>query len=274
MRVIAMTGGKGGIGKTTLSVNLAIAMAKAQKKVMLFDADLGLANVDVLLGLNPVRNISDFITGVCSLDEICITGPYGLKIIPASSGMQQLADLNVFESAELIRSFSLLTDQLDYLFIDMASGISAQVIDFTQAAQDILIIVCNDPSSLMDSYAIMKILHQKYARNRFGVVVNKVVDQREGFDVFSKFQAASSKFIHVNMNYLGSVFEDDYVHLAARKCNALVDEFPQSDAAKSILDVAHHITEWPDEKMTPGGIHFFFDRFIQHYASKDKQCTA
>lgn len=274
MRVIAVTGGKGGIGKTTLSVNLAIAMAKLQKKVMLFDADLGLANVDVLLGLNPAHNISDFLTGTCALNEVCMTGPHGLKIIPSSSGIQKFVELSVFESAELIRSFSVLSDQLDYLFIDMASGISTQVIDFTHAAQDILIIVCNDPSSLMDSYAIMKILHQKYARSRFGVVVNNVLNQREGFDVFSHFQAASSKFINVNMNYLGFVPQDDYVHLAARERNAVVDQFPQSDAAKAISNVAHNISEWHDERMIPGGIHFFFDRFIHHQqAHKGEKCT-
>lgn len=273
MRVISVTGGKGGIGKTTLSVNLAIAYAKMRKNVLLFDADLGLANVDVILGLKPKKNLYDFLNGTCSLNDICITGPHGLKIIPAASGIQKMAELSLTQSAELIRSFSSLTQDIDVMLIDMASGISNQVIDFTHASQDILVVICNDPASLMDSYAVIKILHQKYGRQRFGVVVNKVANMQEGYDVFSKFQNVIAKFINVNMNYLGCVPNDDYIGMAARERISVVDRYPLSQAAIALNSLCHGINHWNEEDAVLGGIHFFFERLIQAVpANKEHMC--
>lgn len=273
MRVISVTGGKGGIGKTTLSVNLAISYAKMKKNVLLFDADLGLANVDVMLGLKPKKNLYDFLNGNCSLNDICITGPHGLKIIPAASGIQKMAELSLAESSELIHSFSSLTQDIDVMLIDMASGISNQVIDFTHASQDILVVICNDPASLMDSYAVIKILHQKYGRQRFGVVVNKVINMQEGYDVFSKFQNVIAKFINVNMNYLGCVPNDDYIGMAARERISVVDKYPLSQAAIALNSLCHGIHHWNEEEAVMGGIHFFFERLIQSVpANKEHPC--
>lgn len=264
MRVISITGGKGGIGKTTISVNLALAFAKARKKVLLFDADLGLANVDVLLGLQPQKTIYDYLQGQCQLNEVCLTGPHGVKIIPAASGVQKMAELSSHESFQLIRSFSTLTEDIDVMLIDMASGISSQVIDFTHAAQDILVVICNDPSSLMDSYAVIKILHQKYARNRFGVIVNKAKHLQEGFDVFTKFQNVTNKFINVSMHYLGHIPNDDYVGMAARERAAVIEKFPQSQAAIAFSQLRHGINHWQENNVAVGGIQFFFERLLQN----------
>ena len=272
LRVISITGGKGGIGKTTISVNLAIAFAKMKKKVLLFDADLGLANVDIRLGLHPKKNIHDFFAGTCSLNEICIKGPHNIKVVPSSSGIQKMAELTRTESGELIRSFSSLTADVDVMLVDMAPGISHQAMDFTHAAQDILMVICNDPASLMDSYALIKILHQQYGRDRFGVIVNRVVDLQEGFDVFSNFQAAIAKFINVSMHYIGHVPEDDYIALAARESVAVIDKFPQSAAAIAFNDLAHGINHWHEDKAVAGGIHFFFERLVQN--NLEKPCIA
>lgn len=263
LRVIAITGGKGGIGKTTISINLAIAFAKLRKKVLLFDADLGLANVDVMLGLNPNKNINDVLSGKSNLHDVCIQGPHGIKIIPSASGVPKMADLKSSESIELIRSFSSLTDKVDIMIVDLASGISNQVMDFTHAAQDVLVVICNDPASLMDSYAVIKVLHQKYARSRFGIIVNKVKSPYEGYDVFSKFQIATSKFINISLHYLGHIPQDDYIGIAARDRVSLVDKFPQSNAAISINNVAHGINRWCDDGSFTGGIQFFFERLVQ-----------
>ena len=264
LHVIAVTGGKGGIGKTTLSVNLAIAFAKLRKQVLLFDADLGLANVDVMLGINPGKNIHDFLAGNCNLKEVCIKGPHGITIIPSASGIQKMADLSSAQSIELIRSFSAITDNVDVMIIDLASGISSQVIDFTHAAQDVLIVICNDPASLTDSYAVIKILHQKYARTRFGIVVNKVKSAYEGYDVFKHFQDAAAKFINITMQYLGHIPQDDFVGIAARDRVAIVDKFPQSNAAIAINKVCDGINHWRDEGALTGGIQFFFERLVQN----------
>jgi len=275
MRVISITGGKGGIGKTTISVNLAIAYAKQGKKVLLFDADLGLANVDVLLGLTPQKTLHDYMSGQCELSEICMKGPHGLNIIPAASGVQKMAELSSLESIEIIRSFSTLTEDIDIMIIDLASGISSQVIEMTHASQDILVVICNDPASLMDSYAVIKILHQKYGRDRFGVVVNKARSTQEGYDVFSHFQEAIAKFINVSMHYLGHVPQDDYVNIASRERSPVVDKFPASDAAMAFNNLCHGINHWHQDSTVSGGIHFFFERLIQgSLVDKEQLCKA
>ncbi len=275
MRVISVTGGKGGIGKTTISINLALAFAQRNKKVLLFDADLGLANVDVMLGLKPKQNLHDYLSGACTLDDVCVTGPYGLNIIPAASGIQKMAELSSAEAYELIRSFSSLTRDIDVMIVDQASGISSQVMDFTHASQDILIVICNDPASLMDSYAVIKILHQKYGRSRFGVIVNKARSLQEGYDVFAKFQSAIGQFITISMQYLGHVPQDDYVGMAARERTAVVHAYPYAESSAAFGNLCHGISQWQQDVAAAGGIQFFFERLIQNHSLDTEQlCKA
>lgn len=263
MRIISVTGGKGGIGKTTISANLAVAFAKQKKKVLLFDADLGLANIDVVLGLNPKKTLHDVLTGDCSLQEICIHGPQGIKIIPASSGIQKMAELSTKEYFGLIQSFSTMVEDIDIMIVDMASGISSQIIDFTNASQDIVVVICNDPASLMDSYAVIKILNQKYARNRFGIVVNKTKSVWEGYDVFQKFQEAVNKFININTHYLGNIPYDDFVTYASRERVSVVDKYPKSQAVLALSNICKNIDNWHDDHFITGGIHYFFERLVK-----------
>jgi flagellar biosynthesis protein FlhG len=263
MRIISVTGGKGGVGKTTISVNLAISLAKMKKKVLLFDADLSLANVDAMLGIHADKNIQDVLTGDSKLNDICINGPHGLKIIPGTSGIQKMADLTANQSIELVRSFSSLEDDVDYMIIDVASGISSQVMNLTHASQDILLVLCNDPSSLLDSYAVIKILHQQYGRNRFGIIVNKVKNSYEGSIIFTKFQEAASKFINISLSYLGHIPQDDYVGIAACDRSAVVDEFPHADSSHAFNNLCYTIDHWSEGHTIAGGIHFFFDRLVK-----------
>lgn len=272
MRIISITGGKGGIGKSTLSINLATAFAKANRKVLLFDADLGLANLDVLLGLHVKKNIHDVFAGDCSLNDICLTGPHGIRIIPAASGIQKMTALNCVESARLIKAFSSLSDNVDVMIVDLASGITRQVIDFTHASQDILIVLCNDPTSLADSYAVIKILHQQYARSRFGVIVNKVAHEQEGCTVFGKFQTVLNQFMNVTLNYLGCVPNDDYIKLAAQQHVAVLDKYPHALASIALQHVARGILNWNDSELAiNGGIHYFFERLIKSQAIEEQQ---
>lgn len=263
LRILSVTGGKGGVGKTTISVNLAIAFAKMKKKVLLFDADLGLANVDVMLGLRPQKTIHDVLSGYAELKDICLPGPYGMKIIPSASGIQKMADLTTTESAELIRSFSMLTDDIDLMFVDLAAGISSQVMNMTHASQDILLVICNDPSSLTDGYAVIKILNQNYSRNRFGIIVNKVKNSQEGLTVFTRFQEISSRFLNVSMHYLGHLPQDDFINIAAAERAAVVDVFPDSKAALGFKMICHAIDQWKSDTELSGGIQFFFERLVQ-----------
>lgn len=263
VRIISITGGKGGIGKTTISVNLAVAFAKLKKKVLLFDADLGLANVDVMLGLNPEKNINDFLSGTCDMKDICVEGPHGIKIVPSCSGIQRMADLSLEESVEIIRSFSTIGEDFDVMLVDMASGISKQVNNFTHASQDVVVVICNEPASLTDSYAVIKVLHQNYGRQRFGIVVNKTKGIIEGYDIFSRFQDTVAKFINVSLNYLGHIPQDDYIGIAARERVTVVDKFPHSEVATSFHNLANGIQHWHDESQITGGIQFFFEKLIQ-----------
>ena len=150
IKVIAVTGGKGGVGKTNITLNTAIAMAKQGKRVMVLDADLGLANVDVMLGLRVEKNLSHVLSGECTLDEVLVTGPHGIKIAPATSGTQSMAELSPTEHAGLIRAFSELRSQIDVLIVDTAAGISDMVLSFSKASQDIMVVVCDEPTSALD----------------------------------------------------------------------------------------------------------------------------
>ncbi len=275
IKIIAVTGGKGGIGKTTISVNLAVSMAKAGKRVLLFDADLGLANVDVLLGLKPKLTINDVIEGRCSLDEVCLTGPYGIKIIPGASGIQSLVDMSRANSISLIQSFENMAEKMDVMIIDTAAGISRQVIDFTNASQHIMLSLCNDPSSLMDSFAVIKILNQQYSRRQFGIVVNKVKNMREGYQVFLRFQETLAKFMSVQIEYLGYIPQDDYVAIAARENASIVDRFGFAPAALAIQQISQGMTGWLEEAQAHGGIQYFFESILHDvHAKTGETCEA
>lgn len=164
IKVIAVSGGKGGVGKTNVSLNTSIALAKQGKKVLVLDADLGLANVDVMLGLRVQKNISHVLSGECELDDIIIEGPCGIKIIPATSGTQSMVDLTPSEHAGLIRAFSDMQTDFDVLIVDTAAGISDMVLSFARAAQDVMLVVCDEPTSITDCYALMKLLSRDQER--------------------------------------------------------------------------------------------------------------
>jgi len=260
IRVIAVTGGKGGTGKTTISINLATALAREGYRILLFDADLGLANIDVLLGIRSERTVDDVLQGKCTLSEACVTGPHGLRIIPGASGVQNLATLSQQQSMLLIQEFSSMADEYDFMIVDLASGISCQVIDFTHASQDIVVVICNDPSSFSDSYAVIKILHKKYSRNTFGIVVNKARDEEDGVRTFTRFQEVSAKFINTNMQYLGHIPLDEYIGLAAHKHLPVSDCFPNAKSVRAFREMGRTILRWQGDDVLTGGIQFFFEK--------------
>ena len=201
VKVIAVTGGKGGVGKTNVTLNTAIAMAQQGKRVMVLDADLGLANVDVLLGLRVEKNLSHVLSGECTLDEVLVEGPMGIKIAPATSGTQSMTELSPTEHAGLIRAFSELKTHIDILIVDTAAGISDMVLSFSRASQDILVVVCDEPTSLTDAYALIKILNREHGVFRFKVVANMVRSQREGQELFAKLSKVTGRFLDVCLLY-------------------------------------------------------------------------
>ena len=179
IKVIAITGGKGGVGKTNVSLNMAVALAEQGKKVMVLDADLGLANVDVMLGLRAERNLSHVLSGECELDDVIIHGPKGIFIIPATSGSQSMVELSPAQHAGLIRAFSEMRTEFDILIVDTAAGISDMVLSFSRAAQDVVAVVCDEPASITDAYALIKLLSREHGVFRIKVVANMVRNLRE-----------------------------------------------------------------------------------------------
>jgi flagellar biosynthesis protein FlhG len=217
VRVMAVTSGKGGVGKSNITVNLAVAMAQCGENVIVMDADLGLANIDVLLGLSPKLNLSHVIQGECSLEEIIIDGPAGIKIIPASSGSASMSDLTPAENAGVIRSFSELTQPLDTLLIDTAAGLSDSVISYLRAAREVIVVVCDEPASITDAYAMIKVLNRDFGVQRFHVLANQTQSIQQGRDLYMKLSKVSEKYLDATLDFLGSVPYDEYLKKAVQK---------------------------------------------------------
>jgi flagellar biosynthesis protein FlhG len=262
VRVIAVTSGKGGVGKTNVSVNLAIAMASLGKEVMLLDADLGLANVDVMLGLHPRYNLSHVIRGERSLEEIIVEGPAGLKVVPASSGIKQMAELTPLAHAGLIRAFSELSHSLDVLVVDTAAGVSDSVISFSLAAQEVVVVVCDEPASITDAYALIKLLSREHGLQNFRVLANMARNLQEGRELFDKIARVTDRFLDVTLDYMGMVPFDEYLRKAVQKQRAVLDAYPRSRAAVAFKNLAHKADNWPMPQNARGHLEFFVERLI------------
>ncbi|MDQ7050949.1 MAG: MinD/ParA family protein [Enterobacterales bacterium] len=262
VRVIAVTGGKGGVGKSNVSVNLAIALSKLGQKVMLLDADLGLANVDIMLGLKAEKNLADVLEGQCELKDIVIQGPSGLQIIPASSGTKNMAELSSVQHAGIIQAFSDIGQDLDFLIVDTAAGITDMVVNFVQASQEVLAVVCDEPTSITDVYALMKVLNRDHQIVRFHVLANMVQNSQEGRALFTTLSSVCNRFLDVTLDYLGSIPFDDNVRKSVKKQKPLIDAFPRSPAALAIKSLAKKVQQWPVPKNASGNIEFFMERLV------------
>ncbi len=262
VKVIAVTGGKGGVGKSNVSVNLSIALCQLGFKVMLMDADLGLANVDIMLGLQTKKNLSNVLNGECELKDIILEGPHGLQIIPASSGTKSMAELSSMQHAGIIQAFSDIGQNLDFLIIDTAAGITDMVVNFVQASQEIIAVVCDEPTSITDVYALMKVLNKEHDIVRFHVLANMVKTSQEGRELFAKLSSVCNRFLNVTLNYLGSVPFDDNVRLSVKKQKPLLDAFPRSPAAIALKSLAKKAQQWPLPRDASGNIEFFMERLV------------
>lgn len=268
VQVVAVTGGKGGVGKTNCSVNMAVALAEKGKKVMVMDADLGLANVDVLLGLKPMYNLSHVLEGECTLDDSIVIGPAGIQIIPASSGVKKMAEMGPMEHAGVIRAFSELNRPVDTLIIDTAAGISDSVIAFSQASQHVLVVVCDEPASMTDAYALIKVLNQTSGVDHFHVISNMVKTAQQGRELFEKLMAVTDKFLEVNMNYVGMVPYDDYMKKAIQKRMPVVDAYPSSPSANAFKKLVDQVDSLGIPQGPRGNLEFFIERLLEKTAEE------
>lgn len=262
VKVIAVTAGKGGVGKSNVSVNLAVALAQQDKNVMLLDADLGLANIDIMLGLHTKYNLSHVIQGVCHLSDIILHGPNGIRVIPASSGTEFMTQLSPAEHAGIIDSFNELTDDLDYMIIDTAAGISDTVLSFTRSSQELIVVVCDEPTSLTDAYALIKVMSKRYEWKHFHILANMVRNMKDGRELFNKLFRVSEQFLDVHLDYLGAIPFDEHVHKAVKKQKPVLIAYPESSASASMKELAVNVDNWPFKPALGGNTSFFLERLV------------
>ncbi|MCP5463124.1 MAG: MinD/ParA family protein [bacterium] len=221
VRIIAVTSGKGGVGKTSISTNLAITLAHMGKRVLIFDADMGLANIDIMLGIKPSFTLQHVLQGDKTLDEIIVDGPAGIKIIPASSGVQQLTQLTETQRSFFLSELNKLRDRIDILLIDTAAGIAPNVIEFVSASSEVIVVTTPEPTAITDAYALIKVLIRSLKpvvkTPKIYLFVNMVRDQNEARDVENNLKLVSDRFLGVSLSSIGFMQKDDAVLRAVRK---------------------------------------------------------
>lgn len=263
VKVIAVSGGKGGVGKTSVAINTAVSLAEKGKRVLVLDADLGLANVDVMLGVRTEYNLSHVLAGEIDLDSVIVRGPKGIGIIPTISGSQSMTELSAIQHAGLIRAFSEMRTQFDVLIVDTAAGISGMVLNFVRASQEVLIVVCDEPTSVTDAYALIKILSRDYGVFRFKIVANMVRNLREGMALFVRLNRVTDRFLDVALELVATIPFDDNVRKAARQQQLVVETFPKSPASTAFSGLANKIISWPLPQQPGGHLEFFVERLVQ-----------
>ncbi len=259
-RVIAVTSGKGGVGKTTVSINLSAALGAMGHEVVLLDADLGLANVDVLLGLSPAHTLGDVIAGTCELDEALVQGPPGVHIVPAASGIQHMAELSEFQRAGLINAFSQLERQVDFMIVDTAAGIAANTLDFCDASHEVLVVVCDDPASLTDAYATIKVLSQRTRRRKFRILFNMLRDAQAGRRLYAHLLEVTDRYLDVHLDYAGQVPFDASLADTVRRRRCQVQTRPDSVSGRAFKNLAETTDRWPVPRGASGRMEFFVER--------------
>ncbi len=261
--VLCFSSGKGGVGKTSIVTNLAFAVSQLGKSVLIVDADLGLANVDVMLGITPKYSIQHLFSGQKSLSEIIMTGPGGIRLLPASSGIQELCNLDESEKLFLLNEFDNLDYPVDIMLIDNAAGISDTVMYFNIAAQKRVIVLTPEPTSITDAYALIKVLSQKYKVEEFFIVVNWANSKQEAKKIFKQLTQVADKFLgFLSFHYLGYIPKDMSIPKSVRQQRPALELFPDSKASQEIRQLAENILKIKSSS-NDGNIKFFWKNLLR-----------
>ncbi|OGQ99848.1 MAG: flagellar synthesis regulator FleN [Deltaproteobacteria bacterium RIFOXYD12_FULL_55_16] len=262
-RVICVTSGKGGVGKTNVVTNLGYALARAGKKTLILDADLNLANVDILLGLTPRYNLHHVFLGEKTLAEVLVQGPAGLLILPASSGIMELAELTEQQRLYFLAEMSALAQEIEIMLIDTAAGINSNVIYFNLAARERIVVLTPEPTSLTDAYALIKVLSTRHDVKRFRILINLARSEKEALAVFRKLSIVADRFLDsLSLDYLGYIPYDSKLPTAVREQRLVSDIFPDAPSSKMFNKLAENIFQEDPEMKADGNIKFFWQGLV------------
>lgn len=268
-KVITITSGKGGVGKTHTTVNLGYQLAKNGKRVLLLDADLGLANINVMLGFEPKANIAQLLEGRAKIKDVIVSrniesSKYGLDILPASSGIQEIVNLNESHRMLLLSEIGKLSENYDYVLVDTAAGIGDSVVYFNTAAEEIIVVIAPEPTSITDAYALIKVLSSHHGLKEFSILVNRNPIGQDGRKTYAKLAAATDKFLHVRLKYLGAISEDEAVCEAVRAQKPFCELYPGAKASRDMTKITEKIISDTSRRAPQGGLQFFFSELLEN----------
>jgi flagellar biosynthesis protein FlhG len=263
-RVVAITSGKGGAGKTNLAVNMALALANMGQKVLIIDADLGMANIEILLGASSKYSLLNLIEDGLTIDDIIVNGPYGIKYISGGSGVYQLANLSEEQLQKIVRHIASCDSWADFILVDTGAGISRNVINFLVAADEVIVVTTPEPTAIADAYAVMKV----YAANRGSapvkLVINRVIDYGEGEVVAEKLTQVASKFLKLRTTSLGNIYEDRNLIKSVKSQKPVLLLHPSTISVRCIENIARRLLKFQGASQ-PGGIKGFFAKLTQMF---------
>jgi len=263
IRVIAISSGKGGVGKSSVVVNLALALDRLGKRVLIMDADLGLANIDILLGLTPKFNISHVLDGSKRIEDVLVQGPGKVRVMPASSGVQELTKLTDEQKLIFLEMLDGLETEIDILLIDTGAGISDTVVYFNLAAQEKIVLVTPEPTSLTDAYALIKVLYTRHEERHFRILTNAVKDEADGKLIFAKISKVADHFLDgLSLDYLGAIPYDGSMSKSVIQQKPLLELFPRAPAAKAFVTLANKLQKTAPPHLNHGNIQFFWKRLL------------
>lgn len=263
--VVSITSGKGGVGKTNIVGNLAVSFQRKGKNVLVFDADLGLANIDIIFGIHPKDNIDAVIRGEKKLSEIIVQGPEGVSVIPASSGIEEMANLTEGQKLHLLSEFDDLNHRFDVMLVDTGAGISSNVVYFNMAAQKRVVVVTPEPTAITDAYALLKVMFNQYKTTEFFILMNMVKDEKEAKTVFKKLSQVADKFLKgICLDYAGCILWDEYLKQAVVKRQPVVCAYPRAVASQNMDTLADRLLRSAAESdPADGNIKFFWKRLVE-----------
>jgi flagellar biosynthesis protein FlhG len=262
VKLLAITSGKGGVGKSTVAINLSVALARLGRQVLLLDADFALANVNILLGLEPGFDISHVIGGQRSLDEILVQGPTGVRVVPSTSGHRPMPSLGAYEHAGLIHAFSDLSQAPDVLVVDTASGVDDDVLNFVAACHEVIVVVCDEPASIVDAQILIESLNLRFRIRRFRILANMVDGMRQGRELYLHLLERLDAAHNVTLEFMGVVPYDGDLRRAVQRQMPVVDAYPNSNAASAFRYLAERADRWPFPEDAGGRLEFFVERLL------------